>query len=205
MSHAPYPSVDASLAAELRNELADGERVLWCARPTPGGFSRGSWWIAPFGCFFAGFAIIWMGIGASIALLAAFDPAGSGSFSGFIGLVFLLTGIPILWAGVYIATGPIRARRAAAQTVYGLTDRRVIAVEGGWRGGARTVSSYGPQDILRSERVEHANGVGDVIFRREIVNGADRDRVITRPRGLIGIENVADVERLIREVLRERV
>jgi hypothetical protein len=105
-----------SVDYQLQGELAPGERLLWSGRPRGGiQFQASDAYRIPFSLMFTGVSLVW-------EALAIYAGAG---------LVFALTGVPLILFGLYMNFGrfPVDARRRN-RTYYALTDRRVIIVSG---------------------------------------------------------------------------
>lgn len=117
-------------------------------------------------------------------------------------MVFPLFGVPFALVGLGLMLSPVWLRRKLKRTGYALTNRRALLIEGGLF-GSRLVKSYAPEDLSDLERVERANGSGDLVFERVAtrVQSDDGRRVRTAPRGFLAIPDVRDVERLLRETL----
>lgn len=185
--------------ARVQSELLPGERLAWAAQPVPRLYARGGWAISIFGVFFGGFALFWIAAAGGMAWFAheAAGPAG--------GVVscFPLFGIPFLLVGLGMLTAPVWMRKAAARTVYAITDRRAIICRGKALGGVE-VSSFQPADLQTLTRVERADGGGDLVFRETVHTSydSDGDRRTTRTRvGFIGVAGVREVEAVLRQTL----
>ena len=180
-----------------QSQLDSGERLLWSGAPSPGGVALGALPAALFGIPFAGFAVfwIWTAYSASRHVSHAITPFA----------FFPLFGIPFLLVGLAIITSPLWAWLTALNTVYAVTDKRVMIITGLMM---RTVQSYGPADIGDLTHVERADGRGSLIFGAGAwnvgtVGGYARVGSVNRLNRitLVGIPNVREVEHLIRENL----
>lgn len=142
------------------------------------------------GVIFAGFALFWM-------VQALHTGAG----------FLALAGLPFLVIGIGLARAPFRRAKRGAETVYAITDRRLLVLSGG---STRRVRSFGPEDINTLERREHDDGSGDVIFRRELrdlpaIRRHDhRPRYRRRRERRIGFFNIPDVRRVEAAVMALR-
>jgi len=76
---------------------------------------------------------------------------------------FPLFGVPFILVGFGMLSGPIWAYRKALKTVYVVTNRRAITLDGG-----RTVAirSYPPDRLADVYRKERKDGTGDVLISR---------------------------------------
>jgi hypothetical protein len=192
------PFLDYSLPWHLdervRAELHDGERLLWVGQPRARWFSPEAGTAVIFGSVFTAFALFWTYMAAWIVWSGEPGKNDPGiavrvCFPSF-GLFFVLIGLGLL-------STPFWLRRKAKQTCYALTDRRAILFEGGSLGGF-SVRSYGPHDLKALERVEYPDGSGDLVFAG---SRRGRRRVRTDSPGFMRIDNVREVEALLRQTL----
>jgi hypothetical protein len=183
MAHASAP---ASALDVARSALDPGERLVWAEWARPARLARERLPLALFG-------LLWTGALARALVAADTPPSG---FVAVVGAAFVLLGLAALLA-------PGWAWLAARATVYAVTDRRLLILEGfPWR----RARSFGPGDINLCERTERADGSGDLIFRSEReIERQDRGRTTWRTRrvGFLGIPEVRRVEAAVR-ALRER-
>jgi hypothetical protein len=191
------------LDARVRSELAPGERLLWVGQPRPGRFARSAIPIALFGIPFTAFALFWIAM-ASGMLVGGFRGGnnGPGGF-GALFACFPLFGVPFLLVGLGMLTSPYWLRRLARRTCYALTDRRAILWQAGWLGGVE-VRSYGPADLTKLRRTEYADGGGDLVFEEVVTWGRDgrgNATVNRQQRGFLAIDNVRQIEELLRKAL----
>lgn len=93
-------------------------------------------------------------------------------------------------------TAPLRETARAKRTWYGLTNRRLLIVEAGWR---RSVKTIEPSQ-LKLERPAAQSCQGDLILYRDRTARSEGYRSFIV--AFWGIDNVAEVERLIRETLQ---
>ena len=181
----------------VQRELDPHEQLLWFGSPLPERVAAQEKSTQTGGIFGAAFIVFWL-------CVVAFIGFGSGNggapaiFKVFTGIMFLF-GVAMLIYVLGAAGAPARAAAQAQNTVYAVTDKRLIVLIDGQ--GAR---SYGPRDIERVERRDTPDGRGDVIFARERQsstthhNGHRRTREWWKDLGFFGIENAREVERLIR-------
>jgi len=137
------PSADSG----LRAYLLPGEQVLWQGKPEIRSYMlRGAWYMIPFSLLWGGFAIFW----EASALVRGAPP------------FFLLFGIPFLLIGLYMIFGRFYvAAREAENTMYAITDGRVLILSGAFR------TSLVELDIDRLPSVElneGRNGIGSITF-----------------------------------------
>ncbi|PQV64024.1 hypothetical protein B1R32_10749 [Abditibacterium utsteinense] len=173
--------------SRVQSELDAGETLLWSGAPSPtSAASRG---IVPsiVGVFMTGFALFWMSGAYWVTSQAprGFGPPGASLFPLF-GLIFV-------FAGLALVLTPFFNSAKATRTIYAVTDRRLLIIEG------ENVQSFLPADIERLQR--RGESSGDVIFAREMRRGSKGRRYEVEI-GFFGIQNPREVERLIRAHLK---
>lgn len=137
------------LADLLREQLREGERILWVSRPRAAPFTARSLPIFLFGVF-------WI-------ILILVMIASDGSLSLF--------HLPFLAAGLVILGYPLYQLYVALHLAYVITDRCAYRLEGGFNPGTRL---FLPRRFPTVERRQYRNGSGDLIFSRAYVSG-ERD------------------------------
>jgi hypothetical protein len=128
-------------------ELTAAERVLWVGQPVQGIRFRGSdVMMIPFSLLWGGFVVFW-----EFSVLRTGAP------------VFLaLWGMPFVLIGVYVIAGRFFVdARARSQTVYALTDRRVLILTGLF---SRTTRSLDLRTLPEISLNEFARGTGTITF-----------------------------------------
>ncbi len=190
----------------IRRELETGERVLWSDQPTPHSLGRALHPSTRAGWFFVIIAAAWITFATIFMIVAHRSGWKSNGKSKPPPIAFQIGfpafGLPFLALGVRIVRAPARAGRAAPHTAYALTDRRVIVIEGTARADDRTVISFTRDDLKHARRKEYPDGRGDLVFA-DVDSGANvNNRPVFVPRGVLGVPNIAEVERLIRATLR---
>ncbi len=179
-------SVPPSALEVARAALDPDEHLVWADWPSPVRLARERLPLALFG-------LLWIAALGGAWLAAGSPPSG---FAAALGAVFVLLGGAALLS-------PAWAWLVARATIYAITDRRLLILEGfPWR----RARSFGPADINLCERTERADGSGDLFFRSgQEIERQDRGRITWRTRrvGFLGIPEVRRVEAAVR-VLRER-
>ena len=194
-------ALDPGVSQIVRRELNPGEKLVWFGCPEPGPFmwATTSWGMVP--C-----AVPWTGFWLFLTWKACPGYRVDGSTCS---LLFFILGVLCIAIGVAILGSPIWNCLNATQTVYAVTDGRLIVMDYLLR---RTIKSYQRQDIDRVERrfsyrrqdfgrVERCDGNGDVgsiIFAAVTAKDIEGD-THTEENGFFGIANVRDVERVVRE------
>lgn len=167
--------VNAHLESRVQPELDPGEYLLWVGQPSPRRFLRES--LSSFGL-----GIVWTAFIVNFIIGWYSFPHGELSVpSGLFGLRGILSSIffvPFILVGIGMLLSPVRSYRSAKRTVYAITNKRALIVEGA---GSRSVQSYGEGEISNIERVERADGSGDMTLvnarLRTIREGSARARI----------------------------
>ncbi|MFM9934948.1 MAG: hypothetical protein ACKVOL_01980 [Novosphingobium sp.] len=189
---APSPELDSI----LRRELLPGERLLWSASPAPRKL-RAAYAIWLFAVPWTAFALFWEAM--------AFMPWYAGTHTPdamkwSFGIVFPLFGLPFIAVGCAMLWMPFKVQRKAAQTIYGLTDRRILRVSAGAKRDSASVmlGQMGPIDVS-------ADGEGYGTLRIQTGTGidSDGDRVTERFE-IAGVPDVARLEGLLLEQQSKR-
>ncbi len=173
----------------LLAEVGPGEKVIWSGQPKASRFVLATIPVVVMGLFATGFSIFWVVI--------AFLGTRQGGFS----LIFPLFGLPFVLIGVGMIGSPLWAASKSRRIVYALTDRRLILIEPTFLpGGTRVVSIRGGE-IGPIERLERADGSGNLTFGRPIVFDQAQGSAAVMARHLVDIPHVREVESLIRQTL----
>jgi hypothetical protein len=176
------------LADIVNGELNTGERIVWLSQPLPSRYARMGLPAVLFAIPWTAFAIFW------IAGASGFKMPDFSSFQG----LFPLFGLPFVLVGLGMFSAPYWMRRAAMRTAYLITDQRAIVIKAHvWRGF--TIRSFAPERLTDLERTQYPDGSGNLIFERQQRRDCDGDPQTTRT-GFIAIENVKEVENLIRDL-----
>ena len=193
MTTAIIPPLPLSIRQALDTAVG-GERILWAAQP------GGNRQLTGFGiCLFAVpwtvFALCW----ESMAIMPWFASKGMPeammwSFGG----VFPLFGLPFILVGFWMLYQPIRAILRAKQTVYALTERRLISLVIGPKTEMTSVIAdrIGP---ISSSAGRVGWGRMSVQTHSRIDSEGDR---ITERLEMTGIPDVAGLERRLMELQR---
>ena len=110
--------------------------------------------------------------------------------------LFALFGLPFVFIGFVMLSSPISVWQAARKTVYLVTDKRAISIQGGW---STTIRSYLPDQLKDIYRKERADGTGDVIIsirRWKDSDGDNRNEEI----GFLGVRNPREVENILKQL-----
>lgn len=133
-----------NLQSELRQHLDPYENLLWTGQPKKGIIFRSAdIFLIPFSLLWCGFAIFWM------VMVSQTDT------------LFALFGIPFVVIGLFFVFGRfIVDAQQRANTLYGLTEKRVIIKSGIF---SKKIKSIDIQSLTNLEVEESADGSG-VIF-----------------------------------------
>ncbi|CAL4869970.1 hypothetical protein MMA231_04268 (plasmid) [Asticcacaulis sp. MM231] len=186
----------SSTEERWRRELNADEKLLWSGTPIQGlRFHQSDFLLVPFSLMWGGFAFFWEAsvLYSSGVRVSVSPPYITGTFFSFMAL----WGIPFCLVGLYVIFGRFFFDAAArANTVYAVTDRRIIIV-------ARTsVRSLAFGTLPQLELKEGSNGRGSIIFgESSFFMGAGwpawGNRRYSRPMTFDGISKVREVYTLI--------
>ena len=181
--------IPKGLRRKIENELQPGEIIRWVEQPIPHFFTAASILSVLFGIPWTSFAIFWMG-GASGFKLPDLREGLQPQH------LFALFGVPFVLIGFGMLSSPIWVWQEARKTVYLVTDKRAISIQGGW---STTIRSYLPDQLKDIYRKERADGTGDVIIsirRWKDSDGVNRQEEI----GFLRVRNPREVENIIKRL-----
>jgi len=188
-------SLPAPLAQRIAAELQPGEVLIWTGQPVPAVAARGTWIFSVIG----GVMLVPMLIVAAFIMSIMLVMTVLNRMFGLMGICFMLFfGFGLLAMMSFFILLPWLTRRAAANTAYALTNRRVIVLGAG--AFAARIQSFGPQQLGQMFRTERVNGTGSLVFQQYHYYDADGHHV-TRTVGFTSIAGVRDVEALVRATL----
>ncbi len=156
------------LGQRVMGELQPGERVVYAGRPD----WRAEWFkLAAIFVFGVGWSAISFPLGA-IAVGAAFGlfplTSGGGPAPWWVGVLIVLFALPFVAIGIGTLAVPFLGIAKSRRTVHVVTNRRILNVYGGRKGGA---DSY-PLDVINFvKRRDRRDGTGSL----EIGYGTQRD------------------------------
>lgn len=175
---------DAQLRAQ--SELQSGESLYWTGTADPRRAALSALPASIFGIPFAGFALFW--ITQAYHATSAMSRSSHNAFaSGF--QVFPLFGLPFLLIGLGIILAPLWAFLKGGNTVYAVTNQRVMIITGT---SNRSVKSLTPADIVSVDHRERPDGSGDIAIT---TNAIIRSNNMTSQMkvALCGVPNVKQV------------
>jgi hypothetical protein len=175
-------NVSRELRDRVEQELEPGEKIQWIDTPIPRYFTSTSVSAFPFGIPWTAFSVFWTVMAAQGTSRAEGSPTLS--------IVFPLFGVSFILVGLGMLATPFWIRRKALRTVYAITDRRAISIEGGW---STTVCTYAPESLRNIYRKDRRDGSGDVILARE-PRFHSHDIV---EQGFLQVRDVREVERML--------
>jgi len=175
----------------LRRELMTGERLLWSGRPDPSRL-RAVFAIWFFAIPWTAFALFWEAMALLPWMASTHTPLG---IQWSFGIIFPLFGLPFIGIGLGMLWMPFKARRKAAQTIYGLTDRRMLRVTAGTKRESASVliSQMGPIDVTAD-----ADGYGNLRIQTGTRLDSDGDKITERFE-VFGVPGVNQLESLLLE------
>lgn len=187
-------SPDPSLLPErvrtlVEAELRPGEGLRWVDQPMPSRMALSALPATLFAIPWTAFALFWVW-GASKASAKAPGP----------GELFPLFGVPFVLVGLGMLTSPLWAMRAAARTVYVVTDRRAIVIASGVWGGV-SVRSFEPEKLVDLRRDQRSDGSGSLVFGQdEKISSKGGRRMVDY--GFLAVRDVREAEEYVRALAR---
>jgi hypothetical protein len=176
------------LEDRVNAEVEPGEKIAWIGRPRGNRYVLMSLPIVLFGIPWTAFSVFWIIMASSAVKIG---PAG---------YFFPLFGVPFVLIGFGFLSAPFWAARRGRRIAYAVTDRRVILIEPVFLGGLRVVS-LASDELGSMERVERADGSGDIIFGQTFRVIQGHTNVVPNLRRMQAIPQVREVESLIRRTL----
>lgn len=187
----PSSQVSPHMDQALRRELTRGERLIWSAQPRAS-MMTSALWIWLFAIPWTLFALFWES--GVLSIWSDRNTAASSLEIGF-GVVFAIFGLPFIAIGFWMLWKPVSAMRKARDTIYGLTDMRLIRVV---EGSKRVVASVALDQMGPMDRTERRDGWGTLRIQTHSHIDTDGEREVERFE-VVGIPDVAGLERLIHE------
>lgn len=184
-------NISKELRRKIDNELQPGEFIRWIEQPVARFFTAHSIFSVLFGIPWTSFAIFWMwgALGFKLPDLKA-------------GLLphhlFALFGVPFVLIGFGLLSSPIWVWQVARETVYLVTNKRAISIQGG---ASTTIRSYLPDRLKDVYRKERSDGTGDVIISIRQWKDSDGDRR-SEEIGFFGIRSPQEVEKMLRQLVQ---
>ncbi len=186
---------DAQLRAQ--SELQAGESIYWTGTADPRRAAIAALPATFFGIPFAGFALFW--ISQAYHATNAMSKSTNNSFAhGF--QVFPIFGLPFLFVGLGILLAPLWAFLKSGNTVYAVTNQRIMIITGG---STRSVKSITPADIVSIDHRKRPDGSGDIVIQ---TTGTTRTNNSTSQIkvALFGIPNVKQVAQQVMTLHTQR-
>jgi hypothetical protein len=189
--------VPEHLQERVSEELTKGEKLIWIGQPARRVLMVRSIPIMIFGGIFLGIALILMLVGLV------------GAKQG--GAMFLLMPLFFLPFALGMLLSPWYRFWMGKRTCYVLTNRRCIVWKCNWLGSVH-MENYNPAQLANMWRRDmwfFGKGAGDLVFRSVTTITVTTGRhggvsQSTTYYGFIAIENVREIERLVRETLVDR-
>src|SRR5262249_33218360 len=149
----------------ITRQLDPGEGLLWSGAPSPGRMALSALPSMVFGVPFTAFSVFWITMAHSMMSHSPMPGPAN---------LFPLFGTPFLLVGLGMLPSPLWAYLGAGRVQYAVTNKRAIIVSGLL---STSVKSFVHSEIHDVQRVERADGSGDVYF-------ASRD-VVTQRGGVL--------------------
>ena len=180
----------------LRAELGAGERIIWSGRPDPKRMFFVMWaWL--FAIPWTLFALAWDGIAWTVFFSGTLSQADDFSYWVIIMPIF---GLPFIAVGVWMMWQPIARLSEAAQQIHALTNQRIMTLT---LRGNKQLKSVNLATMGPISRKEKRDGWGNLKIETGSHRDSEGDRV-TDLFELVGIPEVAKLERLLREAQQTR-
>lgn len=176
-------NIPAHLHERLRSELKTGESITWAGQPIPNIYMKSGWKIWFFFIPWTAFSLFWIA-GASSFQIPSFEEGWD---------LFPLFGLPFFLIGIMGLGSPFLLRKNARSMVFAITDQRAITISGM---KTITVKSIPLNQIKNIERIQHANGSGDLILQTRTYRDSEGDQSTER----FGFFAIADVKKVQTEI-----
>ena len=171
--------------SQIREQLGDHERLLWSGQPLGGlRFHGTDIFFIPFSLMWGGFAFLW-----EFMVIRSGAP-----------FFFRLWGIPFVLVGLYMIAGRFFwDQYQRANTIYGVTNQRILIVTRGLGGKIRSLNLRSLPGLTLSES---SNGAGSIQF------GANLWGMPTMPAGRwpgfpsLGFDLIADAKQVYETIRR---
>lgn len=137
--------INNDIVHELKPNLTAGEQIIWTGKPKTGIIFRSSdIFLIPFSLLWGGFAVFW-----ETSVFATDAP-----------FFFKLWGIPFVLVGFYITVGRFFLdARKRANTIYGLTNDRIIIKSGIWNSEIKSLNIRTLSDITLSQKSDNSGTI----------------------------------------------
>lgn len=176
------------MQGRLQAELKPGEFVKWAGQPEPSRYARQSMAVWIFFIPWTAFAIFWMAAASGFRF-----PSFHSGWDAF-----PLFGLPFVLVGFAGLSSPIWMRMRAQYVLYAITDQRALSISGKT---TIKVTTYLPKDLGTIERVERADGYGNLILQSSVYHDSDGDRH-SKMQGFMAIADVRKVQTLLEDMLQ---
>jgi hypothetical protein len=177
-------AIPRELEDRVKRELEAGEQIQWMGQPVPRWFA-----ILPMTTYLIFIAV------EIFSLIIAYTVLHDKDFGLPINplvIVILSELLPFMvFSGMLI-----RSYRKDLKTVYVVTDRRAITLEGGWK---MSIRSYTPAALQSMRRQVRGDGIGDLVFSQEQITDSEGASQ-TRNLGFINIRNPQEAERFLKKL-----
>ena len=176
--------------SRLQRELDEGEEIRWVAQPMVGVLCRALFeQVRTLVYLFSSFGVILL----AFAIADIFWDINEAESPA---VLYVVSGLNFGFALMSHIGVRIAAKRIAKNTIYALTDKRAIIIVV-HRDGSITERDYGGDELVHLARREYPDGYGTLTF--ESARGAGHTSQTTSRHKFQGIENVIEVERMLRD------
>ncbi len=152
---------DRAAASLLAGRLQRGEKLLWFGRAAPRRMERHVARLAVVGVVGGGAAVVAFGFHAWSTV--GLDPRAASAVGDFVSSsVFHLAASALLTVGLCAGAAFVWAKWVGGRTCYAVSTERLLFMQGGVVGSIW----MGRYDLMDVELIEHPDGTGDLVFRR---------------------------------------
>lgn len=193
-------ALSGALDEVVRRETA-GEKVWWTGKPKPTTVFRKTLPIWIMGIPWSALSFTMMGV---LVLSIFFSPPPTRVIPRW---EYVMAGAFLIFVGVFVMIGagmlgaPFWTAWKATRTAHVITDKRLITIT---LGRKLEIKSVLPEQLLGFERQQYADGSGSLIITTGHVRDSEGDTTRTTEE-LLGVPDIAKVEKLLRELKARRL
>jgi len=173
--------IDPTVQNELLTIMGKDEKLLWTGNPMTGiAFRKTDIFFIPFSLFWSGFAFFWFITAAKI------------------GGLFALFGVPFVIVGIYLLAGRFYLdARKRKNTLYGITDKRVIIKSGVFNREVQSLNIKAIPQLTLSLKSDSSGTISFSPSNYPFMNSNQYSPFMKQPPCLEFIDNAQEVYDLI--------
>lgn len=169
-------TIVSGLSSAARGELRRGEIVRWAGAPEGPAPLLPLAFLIVFGLFWTGMSILWEWLAVAFAWDAWIGDNVSRT-PRWLALAFALFGAPFVVVGFGVLASPWLAIRKRRNTLYVVTDQRLLKIESG---RSKSVESIEARQIFEVARKDKPYGFGDVEVSRSTATDSEGELIQAR-------------------------